>query len=263
MFNIGLLHTCLSGRVGHEPYAPCSLDELLSKGYDYWALGHVHEREVLCESPWVVFSGNLQGRHLKETGPKGATLVEVTNGVVQTVTEHELCVVRFEDRRLAADGLDDPDDIVDAVASRVADTLREVDGKTLVLRMTVEGRTAAHNAFQLDPARWEAEIRARAAEHSDVWLSQIVFRTQPHIDIDRVRERRDAVGQVLRAVNEAARDPERLSELGHLFDDLSAKLPPEVRDGSEGLRLDDPEVLKETLRDVEQLLLVHLVTEAD
>jgi len=49
LFNIGVLHTALTGRVGHEPYAPCSLDDLTSRGYDYWALGHVQNRELLCE----------------------------------------------------------------------------------------------------------------------------------------------------------------------------------------------------------------------
>ena len=68
MFNIGLLHTSADGRPGHDPYAPCSLDKLRAKGYDYWALGHVHAREVLCDDPWVVFSGNTQGRHIRELG---------------------------------------------------------------------------------------------------------------------------------------------------------------------------------------------------
>ncbi|HEO65285.1 MAG TPA: DNA repair exonuclease, partial [Spirochaetes bacterium] len=38
-FNIGLLHTCAEGAEGHEKYAPCSVEELKNKGYDYWALG--------------------------------------------------------------------------------------------------------------------------------------------------------------------------------------------------------------------------------
>src|SRR5438045_2338199 len=65
-FNIGLLHTSIDGRVGHDTYAPCSVDQLRGHGYQYWALGHVHRREVLSEAPWIVFSGNLQGRHINE-----------------------------------------------------------------------------------------------------------------------------------------------------------------------------------------------------
>jgi DNA repair exonuclease SbcCD nuclease subunit len=76
-FNVGLLHTCAEGREGHEPYAPCRIEALVAKGYDYWALGHIHKREILHGDPWVVFCGNLQGRHIRETGAKGCSLVTV------------------------------------------------------------------------------------------------------------------------------------------------------------------------------------------
>jgi DNA repair exonuclease SbcCD nuclease subunit len=61
LINIGLLHTCADGRPGHERYAPCSVSALIDRGYDYWALGHVHGREVLNTDPPIVFPGNLQG----------------------------------------------------------------------------------------------------------------------------------------------------------------------------------------------------------
>jgi DNA repair protein SbcD/Mre11 len=48
LLNVGLLHTALEGRELHGRYAPTTLDVLRSKGYDYWALGHVHTREVVC-----------------------------------------------------------------------------------------------------------------------------------------------------------------------------------------------------------------------
>ena len=81
-FNIGVLHTGLGGMGGHDDYAPCSLADLVNKGYDYWALGHVHQAAVLHERPHIVFPGNLQGRHVRETGAKGATLVAVESGEV-------------------------------------------------------------------------------------------------------------------------------------------------------------------------------------
>ena len=84
-FNIGLLHTSADGREGHEPYAPCTVPSLVARGYDYWALGHVHRREVLHRDPWIVFPGNLQGRHVRETGAKGATLVTVEDRRVVSV----------------------------------------------------------------------------------------------------------------------------------------------------------------------------------
>lgn len=258
-FNVGLLHTSVSGRPGHEPYAPCTVSDLVSKGYDYWALGHVHQREVLCEAPFIVFPGNLQGRHLREPGPKGATVVHVEGGLIQSVEARDLSVVRFGDLVVEAGATDDPDTVTDAVARAIGQAVDEAEGRTLVLRAIVTGTTAAHSDFQREPDRWDSEIRARAAEYSDVWLAQVSVRTRPPVDLASVLGRGDAVGQVLAAVESARNDPERLAEFTELFSELRAKLPADVRHGSEGLRLEDPELMREVLAEVEQLLLVHLV----
>jgi DNA repair exonuclease SbcCD nuclease subunit len=89
-FNLAILHTALDGHAGHAPYAPCSLDELRNAGHDYWVLGHVHEASVLSEFKYVVYPGNSQGRHLRETGAKGAMLVRVEGGQVINI-EHRAC----------------------------------------------------------------------------------------------------------------------------------------------------------------------------
>src|SRR4051812_42467788 len=81
-FNIGLLHSSVGERELHDTYASCAIEQLRDHGYHYWALGHIHKREVLHEDPWIVFPGNLQGRKITETGPKGATVVTVTDGRV-------------------------------------------------------------------------------------------------------------------------------------------------------------------------------------
>ena len=73
LLNIGVLHTALTGRGEHQPYAPTTADRLTDKGYDYWALGHVRTREIVRESPWIVFLGYTQGRHARELGAKGST----------------------------------------------------------------------------------------------------------------------------------------------------------------------------------------------
>ena len=95
LFNIGLLHTSLGGYAEHPTYAPCSTQELVAKGYDYWALGHVHDHTVLHRDPYVVFPGNLQGRNIREQGKKGAVLVEVEDRHVTSLTHLALDVVRW------------------------------------------------------------------------------------------------------------------------------------------------------------------------
>ena len=96
LFNIGVLHTACVGNEGHHAaYAPCTLEQLVNHGYDYWALGHVHARAVLNLHPHVVYPGNLQGRSPRETGAKGATIVEVADGTVVACTHHDLDDVRW------------------------------------------------------------------------------------------------------------------------------------------------------------------------
>ncbi|MGC4069448.1 MAG: DNA repair exonuclease [Polyangiaceae bacterium] len=95
-FNVGVMHTALGGREGHASYAPCSLDDLRLKGYQYWALGHVHDAEVVCETPHVVFPGSLQGRHVRELGPHGAFLVDVDGAKVKRLTRIAADVLRWQ-----------------------------------------------------------------------------------------------------------------------------------------------------------------------
>jgi DNA repair protein SbcD/Mre11 len=82
-YHIGILHGNDGGESTHSNYAPFSLGELLEKDFDYWALGHIHKRKKLSESPPVIYPGNIQGRHHKEQGPKGCYLVTLNNGLQQ------------------------------------------------------------------------------------------------------------------------------------------------------------------------------------
>ena len=81
-FSIAVVHCDVDAVSEGKCYAPCKLQSLIGKKIDYWALGHVHKRNVLHRSPYVVYPGNTQGRSPKETGEKGAYLVTVSNGVV-------------------------------------------------------------------------------------------------------------------------------------------------------------------------------------
>ena len=59
--NIGVLHTALGGMGGHANYAPCSLPELVAKGYDYWALGHVHQDRCCTSDRMLCFLAIFRG----------------------------------------------------------------------------------------------------------------------------------------------------------------------------------------------------------
>ena len=179
-FNIGVLHTSLSGRPGHARYAPCEIADLKAKGYDYWALGHVHAFERVCEDPAVVFPGNLQGRNIRETGPKGAVLVDVQDRMIARIEPIELDVLRWA--RVAVDcaGFD----TMESVAARIRDTLSgaraaTASGRGLIARVILEGETALSEALAERQALLRDETRALAAAiASDLWIEKLTIATQ-------------------------------------------------------------------------------------
>ena len=261
MFNVGLLHTCVDGREGHESYAPCKREALLQKGYEYWALGHVHKREVLHEEPWVVFPGNLQGRHARETGPKGATVVTVENGRVVSAAHRSLDAVRWTACEVNIGPAASGHDVVDLARMRLQKSLEEADGRAVAARVIIEGSSRAHAELCQNPERWGNEVRAAAMEigGEGVWVEKIRIRTRTPIDLEELRDRDDALGQLVRSIQAIKTDQDELSWFIERLSDLRHKLPPELREAEDGLRLDDPEELSGLLDEVEQMLIPRLL----
>lgn len=259
--NIGLLHTAVTGRAGHEPYAPCRLETLRSKGYDYWALGHVHEREVLSEEPWVVFPGNLQARHMKETGPKGATLVSYQALRVEHVEHRVLDVVRFVTLRVDAFKLASADEIVNVAFDAVQNAWNAVGERTLVVRLVVENvRPDWHDVLR-ELERFTAEVRARVTELPDVWVESVKLRSAERLE--HTNERGDLLGRVLRSLQGVREQPEVRAELLQQFADIKNKLPVEVRHGEGRVDLDDPDLVLELCDEVEELVRTALFNQGD
>ena len=101
-FNIGLLHTCLED--GGTDYAPASIANLVARGYEYWALGHTHHRQDLSrDGVHIEFPGNPQGRSIRETGPKGCSLVMVDSDRTVTSRFEPLDTVRWQELSVVSD----------------------------------------------------------------------------------------------------------------------------------------------------------------
>jgi DNA repair exonuclease SbcCD nuclease subunit len=187
-FNIGMLHTSLTGREPHEPYAPCDLADLRTLGYGYWALGHVHTPEVLVQAdPVIAFPGNVQGRHAREAGARGCLLVTVDDSGAATVAPRPLDVVRWDVCRVDAAGATDPDAVLDLVRDRLAARLAAADDRTLAVRVELSGPCRVHDALVADPDRWTAEFRqvANALQGGGrVWVEKVVFRTRAEAALD-------------------------------------------------------------------------------
>ena len=173
-FNIGVLHTSLTGHPGHERYAPCSIEDLRARDYDYWALGHVHDQQLVCERPTVMYPGNIQGRSIREIGPKGAMLVEVSDREITATTMVELDVLRWA--RAEADCTDaaDLDDVRSCMRQALASAHATGDGRAIITRLVLTGETklAGLLADQRDTLRNDARALA-AAISPELWLEKL------------------------------------------------------------------------------------------
>ncbi|NIK75272.1 DNA repair exonuclease SbcCD nuclease subunit [Paenibacillus castaneae] len=144
-FHIALLHGNVDGDAAHDPYAPCTLDELTSgKGFDYWALGHIHHRRVLHQYPHVVYSGNTQGRNPRETEAKGCYIVDVTAARAVELTFAPLDEVRWFEHSFPIDAAGTEQELLQQLDSLVEQQLADADGRSVMLRLYLSGRGALH-----------------------------------------------------------------------------------------------------------------------
>ena len=234
-FNIGVLHTALGGMGEHANYAPCSVPELLAKGYDYWALGHVHQKRVLNERPHIVFPGNLQGRHVRETGPKGAFLVTVEEGEVVAFAPLELDVVRWSVMDVDVTAAGNMGDVINLMRDALAQEAHEADGRLLAARILLQGQTPLHNQLIASAQELTAEARSAALGLGEdvAWTERVTVWTSPVADSTESAAWADTFGDLQYMLGEARSDSELLMELQRDIGKLIRRLPHELRDTSE------------------------------
>jgi DNA repair exonuclease SbcCD nuclease subunit len=252
LVNIGLLHTCLGGYTEHENYAPCRIEELVGRGYDYWALGHVHEHAVLHVEPHVVFAGNIQGRQMRECGPKGASVVEVLDGEI-AVSHRTLDHVRWTRVRVDVGGVSDDLEVLERAEAALKAAMEGADGRLLAGRIELTGVTSAHGLLVRERERLDSELRGVATDLGieQVWLERIDWQTEAPRS-STVSD--DAVGETLKILRNASEDPQILATLADGLRPLALKLPAEVKVGPDGIDPADPETLKRILSDVQRTL---------
>jgi len=249
-FNIGVLHTALQGGFSeHANYAPCTLDELHARGYDYWALGHVHEHKLWTAGPSTVcFPGNLQGRSIRETGRRGAVMVTVEAGRPPQVERLYIDVLRWEHLAVDLSACDSLDAVGVATSRQLAALL---DSDALVpraVRITLQGECPIHGQlFQREQelrAHVLAEIAAIAPDR--LWLEKVKLATRPAAPAG-VAIGNDALAELQALLAEARHDETLLQELRDEFTQMLAKAPDllaevpalrQARDGELGPVLD-------------------------
>jgi exonuclease SbcD len=262
LFNIGILHTGATGRPGHEPYAPCTLEGLLSKNYDYWALGHVHRREILHENPWIVFPGNTQGRHINESGPRGCTLVTIQDGRCTAVEHRDLDVVRWTLCDVNVSGADSSEGVLDCLRTHLEQESRSAGDLLVAARIHIQGVTGAHVDLIREPEKWVSEIRSAATDLSGgtIWVEKVRFATRPRISLEDRLAQNDPIADLLRLIQDIQLTDEILKPLKDEMSALRAKLPAELFQDTGLIDLDSPDVSGEILENAKQILVTTLLS---
>lgn len=227
-FNIGVLHTALGGMPGHANYAPCAIEDLVNKGYGYWALAHVHQAAVLHERPHVVFCGNLQGRHIRETGAKGASLVTVEDGQVTEVTPLHVDCVRWIHLPVAVEQCRAVVDVIDRIRQAIEEAVeRDAQGRLIACRIELTGRTGLHAELLASADHLLAEAKAAALGLGEeaAWIERLAVATAS----DTGATRKDALGDLERIIESAGSDAELQARLAADLGDLVRKLPHDIR----------------------------------
>lgn len=259
LINIGLLHTSLTGRAGHEDYAPCTVADLQAKGYEYWGLGHVHRREIVAEEPWIVFPGNIQGRHIREEGAKGVTFVTVEDGRISEVAERALDVLRWSVCRVDLSGCETVEN-VHAAVRRGLDRERELaDGRVLAVRLLLTGKCPVHNLLLEKSSMFIEEFRGIAVGLGDVWLEKVLFQTGRAVDLDQIFGEDTPIAGLLQSISRLALDDDTLFNLVPELAVLKSKLPPELQSGEDPFLDTSPEKIAPLRTAMQELLIAKLL----
>jgi DNA repair exonuclease SbcCD nuclease subunit len=256
-FQIGLLHANVGSDTGHEPYAPCSLEDLLKSEMDYWALGHVHRKRVLSKHlPFVVYPGNTQGRNIKETGEKGCYLVKVGDDKEVEMEFHATDVIRWTTYDLPIHDLQTEQELINALDHVCVGISEKTSGRPAMARITLSGRSPLFK-FLKAPNRvsdlLEILHETGSSYSPSVWVEQIQLSVGPDIDPMLRMKERDFLGDLIRYSREL------LGER-HLVALVREDLAPLFESATIHRYLDSPgdRELRELLEEAERICLENL-----
>lgn len=224
--NIGILHCLLSGAEGHQPYAPCSLDDLQKKQYQYWALGHVHSHELVSQHPPVVYPGCLQGRNIRETGPKGCVIVTGESGEELSTQFQSLDLIRWYHVQVDINGIEN----FAGILKKLEEELQQLEQETelfLCLRLTFTGMSPLHGELLADPEQLRANCQATVIQTlgTRVMIQKVSLQTHSNMNIDALGKSDTPQGELIRFMA-GLDDSSFLEELEIDFSQLKTKLVP-------------------------------------
>lgn len=259
--NIGVLHTALEGNTAHANYAPCSVAELHAKGYGYWALGHVHDHRQWGGASTIAYPGNLQGRHIRETGPKGALLVTAQGQDIQSVERLVVDVLRWAVLDVDVSHANTLAEVVQSIRLGLEALVSGAEGSlTLAVRVRVAGNSPAHgHLFGLEnQLRAEVLNQAAAIAPGRLWIEKVKLETQPVEQSVHVAARADAIADLQSILSTAEDDTEFLQSLREDLMQMVGKLPSDVLHAVPQLEVIRNGDVRDLVRSVVPSLVAHI-----
>ena len=199
-FAIGLLHSNVGRQSGHDNYAPCSIDDLIAAKMDYWALGHIHRFCVLRESnPAVVYSGNSQARHMRESGEKGCCLVTLNKNTVPLIQFTPVDAVRYIQGEVDLSGTITLEEVIHVVRSKCEYFADQTKQREVFIDLSLNGRTQVHSELQRGDTLQglQGEIRTYFQGRTpSIWLN-LKLDTSGIYDVESLREGKDFIADLV------------------------------------------------------------------
>ncbi|QFT31925.1 putative metallophosphoesterase YhaO [Labrenzia sp. THAF82] len=219
--NIAMLHTSLAGSHGHDSYAPCSVAEMSSMGFDYWALGHVHKRQVHSDAPWIVMPGIPQGRDIGEAGPKSATLLTIEDKTI-SISEVPTSVADFLGLKIDIGGCRTDDEVRSHVRQQLQEAAEDLAADAGLVRLTVAGRADLKWQVLRDQNAWIEVISEIARSTNRLWIEKIKFDFSGEADST---DNRSAVGELETLMAEIREEPAIAATMRDLLENLANEIP--------------------------------------
>ena len=222
LFHIALLHGNVDGDQQHETYSPCSRKDLIERGFDYWALGHIHKRNIVHQRPAIVYPGNIQGRSVKETGPKGCYVVDVDESGGVSLQFEELDLVRWQVSEIPINDISNEAEWIQSVEQKVEEIRDEHSEMMSVVRFRLTGRGDLHRLLAekgaaddlLSELQRRETIRAERNEYKGlVWTEGFAVETGLAIDHERLLNEDSFLGEMLRIAGNGEQSSKALDEL--------------------------------------------------
>jgi exonuclease SbcD len=208
-YSIAVLHANVGHQSGHADYAPTTVAELTSAGFNYWALGHVHTRTVLADEPaTIVYPGNTQGRNPRETGSRGCVQVDVDTYGRAHLEFVDTSVARWAHLELSIATLNSMDQLVDSMLAQARAAAASFEGP-MVARCTIRGNGALHRDLQRENMHEElAELLSSVLVAESVRIA-----TGPELDFESLTRTETMVSDFLKLADRALEDPDMRQRL--------------------------------------------------